>query len=156
MSCHADRIDSPTIVMGANGGLGSAIVRHTATSTELAEYHGLYTVRSSASGAQLSTLLAPEGKHAHTHEVLTLDLTSQRSIRDAAASINTRVAAGEIAPIRALVLNAGFQDFGKQQWVEDGGHLRGELPRSLAAGAFATQEHGQGAWQNCCCRKSGS
>lgn len=118
---------------GANGGLGSAIARNIATSTELAEYHGLYTVRSSSSGTHLSKLLAQAGststsvttvpgrQHPHTHEVPILDLTSQRSIRDIATTINARVAAGDIPPIRALVLIAGFQDFGKQQWVDNDG-----------------------------------
>lgn len=27
---------------------------------------------------------------------------------------------GDIPPIRALVLNAGFQDFGNQSWTDDG------------------------------------
>lgn len=30
------------------------------------------------------------------------------------------ISAGKIPPIRALVLNAGFQDFGKQSWTKDG------------------------------------
>lgn len=118
---------------GASGGLGSATARQIATSTELAEYHGLYTVRSSSSGAHVSKLLAQAGaaskkvaavpgrQRPHTHEVLAIDLTSQRSIRGAATAINARTAAGDIPPIRALVLNAGFQDFGKQQWVGDHG-----------------------------------
>jgi NAD(P)-dependent dehydrogenase (short-subunit alcohol dehydrogenase family) len=38
-------------------------------------------------------------------------------------SINShqaRVSAGQIPPIRALILNAGFLDFGKQSWTDDG------------------------------------
>lgn len=105
-----------TSVTGANGGLGSAIVKHIAASAELAGYYGLYAVRSASS--ELSAALA-SAKAGHTHEVLTLDLTSQSSIRRIAAAINARVAAGEIPPIRALVLNAGFQDFGKQQWLKE-------------------------------------
>ena len=48
------------------------------------------------------------------------------STRDQAPSlsfkpiIQARVSAGEIPPIRALILNAGFQDFGKQSWTDDG------------------------------------
>lgn len=130
MPQYADKILFITVT-GANGGLGSAIICHIANSPELAEYHGLYTVRSS-SKAQLPTLLAQAGsassngitvpgrEQSHTHELIPLDLTSQRSIRDAALAINERVAAGDIPPIRALVLNAGFQDFGKQQWLDDG------------------------------------
>ncbi|KAJ4385715.1 hypothetical protein N0V93_010144 [Gnomoniopsis smithogilvyi] len=104
------------LVTGANGGLGSATVKRIATSTELASYHGLYVVRSTSS-ALTSTLASAEADH--THEILTLDLTSQSSVRRAAATINARVATGEIPPIRALVLNAGFQDFGKQQWLKE-------------------------------------
>lgn len=33
--------------------------------------------------------------------------------------VNARVASGEIPPICALILNAGFQDFGKQPWLDD-------------------------------------
>lgn len=136
-----------SIVTGANGGLGSAIARHIATSTELAaQYHGLYTVRPSSSsslGAShelLSTLLGRKNLLPHTCDVLALDLASPRSVRDAAATINARVAARDLPPIRALVLNAGFQDFGKQQWVElgdgnnqDDGQGRGLIDVTFAA-----------------------
>ena len=33
--------------------------------------------------------------------------------------LQNRVSAGEIPPIRALILNAGFQDFGKQSWTDN-------------------------------------
>lgn len=32
----------------------------------------------------------------------------------------TRVSTREIPPVRVLVLAAGFQDFGKQSWTQDG------------------------------------
>ena len=32
----------------------------------------------------------------------------------------TRVSTGQIPPIRTLILNAGYLDFGKQAWLEDG------------------------------------
>jgi NAD(P)-dependent dehydrogenase (short-subunit alcohol dehydrogenase family) len=124
--CHAN-VSVPTSVTGANGGLGSAIVNKIVTSTELAGYHGLYTARSSTSG--LSTALAA-AKGEHAHDVLTLDLASLSSVRRTAEDINARVAAGQIPPIRALVLNAGFQDFGKQQWT---GEAEGGLDMTFAA-----------------------
>ena len=34
--------------------------------------------------------------------------------------VQARISAGTIPPIRALILNAGFQDFGKQSWTDDG------------------------------------
>lgn len=107
-------------VTGANGGLGSAIVKQIATSAELSSYHGLYTVRSTSTShsSGLSATLASANTQ-HSHDILALDLTTLSSVRDAAKSINARVTAGEIPPIRALVLNAGFQDFGKQQWLDE-------------------------------------
>ncbi|POS76989.1 hypothetical protein DHEL01_v204608, partial [Diaporthe helianthi] len=105
-----------TSVTGANGGLGSAIVNKIVTSTELSAYHGLYTARSSTS-ALSAALAAAKGQHAH--DVLTFDVASLSSVRRTAQNINARVAAGQIPPIRALVLNAGFQDFGKQQWTAE-------------------------------------
>ncbi|KAI0100929.1 putative short-chain dehydrogenase [Nemania sp. FL0031] len=57
---------------------------------------------------------------AHEHDILALDLTDLHDVRQLAEEINARVSVGEIPPIRALVLNAGFQDFGKQSWTKDG------------------------------------
>lgn len=105
---------------GANGGLGSAIAKHIATAPELASYHGIYITRSSSTTLE-STLHDPSDHH--SHEIITLDLSALSDVRRTAETIKTRVAAGEIPPIRALVLNAGFQDFGKQMWLDeaDGG-----------------------------------
>lgn len=33
------------------------------------------------------------------------------------------MSAGEIPPLLALILNAGFQDFGKQSWTDDGSNV---------------------------------
>lgn len=110
------------IVTGANGGLGSAIVKHIVTSPELSSYHSLYTVRSTShhSSSKLSHTLESDTSK-HNYDILTLDIASLTSVRNVAASVNARVAAGEIPPIRALVLSAGFQDFGKQRWTDDSG-----------------------------------
>lgn len=108
------------LVTGANGGLGSAIVKQIVSQPELAAYHGLYTVRdaTSASAAALSSILA--GSPSHQHDVLSLDLTKLQSVRRMAETINARVSASDIPPIRTLILNAGFQEFEKQSWTEDG------------------------------------
>ncbi|KAK6068470.1 putative short-chain dehydrogenase [Seiridium cupressi] len=108
------------LVTGANGGLGSAIVRQIVSQPELAAYHGIYTVRDgkSASGS-LRSILAATGS-SHPHDIFSLDLAKLESMRQTAQTINERVASGDIPPIRALILNAGFQDFGKQAWNDDG------------------------------------
>ncbi|KAF2118046.1 putative short-chain dehydrogenase [Lophiotrema nucula] len=92
---------------------------------ELAKYHGHYPVRDAESAAELKAALA-SGK-THSSNVLSLDLTNLANVREIANTINSRVAAGEIPPIRALVLNAGWQDFGKQSWIET------ELDKMFAA-----------------------
>lgn len=106
------------LVTGANGGLGSAIAKQIASQAEFAAYHGLYTVRDANSAPSLRSVLA--GSSPHPHDVLSLDLANLNNVRQAAEAINARVSAGDIPPIRALILNAGFQDFGKQAWTDDG------------------------------------
>ncbi|KAI0547067.1 putative short-chain dehydrogenase [Xylaria curta] len=112
---------STIIITGADGGLGKALVRHVLSSPELSQCHGLYTVRdktSSSSSALLSILrTAPSS---HTYDVISLDLTKPTSVREVSGSINNRVAAGEIAPIRALIMNAGVNEFSKQTWTDEG------------------------------------
>lgn len=98
------------LVTGANGGLGSAIVANMLKTPDLASgYTGLYTVRKAATASQLQAALskAPSG---HKHETLELDLGSLASVKAAAADINGRVAKGALPPIRALILNAGYQE----------------------------------------------
>lgn len=107
------------IVTGANGGLGSAVVEQIASSAELSLYHGLYTVRDAASAPVLTSALQ-RGGSSHPRNILSLDLTKLDQVRQVAEGINTRISAGQIPPIRALVLNAGGQDFGNQSWTEDG------------------------------------
>ncbi|KAK2610239.1 hypothetical protein N8I77_003689 [Diaporthe amygdali] len=106
------------LVTGANGGLGSAIAEHIASKAELSTYHGLYTVRDTAHAPALTSAL--EHGTAHSHDLLALDLTKLDNVRSVAEDVNRRVSAGGIPPIRALILNAGFQDFGKQSWTDDG------------------------------------
>ncbi|RYP42553.1 hypothetical protein DL768_010325 [Monosporascus sp. mg162] len=106
------------IVTGANGGLGSAIVKQIISSPELSAYHGLYTVRNAVSAPGLRSVL--EVSQSHSFDVVSLDLANLDSVRQAASSINDRVAAGEIPPIRALILNAGCHEYAMQTWTADG------------------------------------
>ena len=47
-------------------------------------------------------------------------LSTDISARCQPSISQTRVSAGEIPPIRVLILNADFQDLGKQSWTDDG------------------------------------
>ncbi|PHH74780.1 hypothetical protein CDD80_2852 [Ophiocordyceps camponoti-rufipedis] len=110
------------LITGANGGLGSALVRHVLERPELASnYTGLYTVRKSSSEAssRLQSVLA-KAPESHAHETLELDLGSLESVRRVAADINRRTADGELPLIRALILNAGFMESTTLSMTEDG------------------------------------
>jgi NAD(P)-dependent dehydrogenase (short-subunit alcohol dehydrogenase family) len=106
------------LITGANGGLGSAIAKQIASRPEFAAYHELYTVRDATAAPGLEVALA--GSSSHPHDILSLDLANLDSVRQTAEAINARVSKGDVPPIRALILNAGFQDFGKQAWMDDG------------------------------------
>lgn len=108
------------LITGANGGYGRAIVSKIVSTPEVAaEHHGIYTVRNAATASALRRVLqaAPDK---HTHDITSMDLSQLASVREAAAAINARVAAGQIPRIRALILNAGFVDPFQQSWTEDG------------------------------------
>ncbi|KID94724.1 NAD(P)-binding domain protein, partial [Metarhizium majus ARSEF 297] len=107
------------IVTGANGGLGSAIAEHIASRPELLGHHGIYLVRDASAAPALAAALS-RGSPSHKQEVASLDLTNLANVRQVAQHINSRVSAGQIPPIRALILNAGWLDFGKQAWTSDG------------------------------------
>ncbi|CAG8983802.1 hypothetical protein HYALB_00006768 [Hymenoscyphus albidus] len=106
------------IVTGANGGLGSATVKQIVASPEFAGYHGLYLVREAASATGLDSVLATNPSN--SHDVLSMDLTDMDSVRQAAKVINSRISSGQIPPIKLLILNAGYNDQGKQAWTKDG------------------------------------
>lgn len=117
-------ISSPkgTIVLtGANGGIGSAIIDNIIASNELSSwYHGIYTVRDAS-----TTSLRVPSHHGnettmHSHEILSLELSNLENVRKVAADINARVKSGEIPPIRALILNAGYNPLHSQEFTEDG------------------------------------
>ncbi|KAF2832604.1 NAD(P)-binding protein [Ophiobolus disseminans] len=112
--------DATILVTGAGGGLGSAIAAHVSCHLPRSIYHAIYTVRDTSRPheALRAALLSPHGSQSQ-HEVLSLDLARLSSVRALAASVNRRVASGEIPPIRALVLNAGLLEFEKQTWAAD-------------------------------------
>ncbi|ROW17426.1 hypothetical protein VPNG_00983 [Cytospora leucostoma] len=108
------------LVTGANGGLGSAIAQQIASRPEFAAYHGLYTVRDAMSETATALDSALRRSVLHSYDILPLDLAQLDRVRETARSINDRVFAGEIPPIRALILNAGLQNYGRQVWTTDG------------------------------------
>lgn len=114
-----DSAKGTILITGANGGLGSALVRNITSSPDLSFYHGIYTVRNADNAPSLSSVLS-NASSSHTSDVLSLDLTDLDSVRQVSRAINERISNQEIPPIRALILNAGFQDFGKQTWTPDG------------------------------------
>ncbi|KAH6961217.1 hypothetical protein DER45DRAFT_560394 [Fusarium avenaceum] len=108
------------LVTGANGGLGAAIVDDIIKKPNLASnYAGVYTVRKAATATRLQKSLS-YAPASHKHGVVDLDLGSLASVRTVAAEINRRVAAGELPPIRALILNAGYQDHELITMTDDG------------------------------------
>ncbi|KAH8766663.1 putative short-chain dehydrogenase [Diaporthe sp. PMI_573] len=112
------------LVTGANGGLGSAIAAHLVSSPELAAHHGIYTVRNAQNAPALDAALRQSRPKPtappHTSEKVSLDLSRLSSVREVAADISSRVASGRIPPIRAIILNAGVEEFATQTWTEDG------------------------------------
>ncbi|GAW20880.1 hypothetical protein ANO14919_103920 [Xylariales sp. No.14919] len=109
------------VVTGVSGGLGSAIVSNIVSSPEMSRYHGVYTTRSgSAAPALKSALQPPSGSRHHAYTIMTLDLSRMESVRKAATDINSAVLSGQIPPIRTLILNAGWMEYGTQTWTEDG------------------------------------
>ncbi|OTA57643.1 putative short-chain dehydrogenase [Hypoxylon sp. EC38] len=107
------------LVTGANGGLGSAIVNRLASEPQFANYHGLYAMRDAKLAPSLVSIFSKNPSH--SYDVVSLDLANLDSVRQAAELINARVAAESIPPIQTLILNAGFQDFGKQIWTDSDG-----------------------------------
>ncbi|KAI0113711.1 hypothetical protein GGR51DRAFT_506352 [Nemania sp. FL0031] len=108
-------------ITGANGGLGSAIVQHIVSSPALAKtYHGVYTVRNVERATAVKSALQKANGAGHKYDLLPLDLSSLASTRKAAEDINKRVAEGSIPPIRALILNAAWQEYTTHTMTDDG------------------------------------
>jgi NAD(P)-dependent dehydrogenase (short-subunit alcohol dehydrogenase family) len=110
-----------TIVLtGANGGLGSAIVKNIAQSPELSkDYHGIFLVRNVEKAGTLNGVLQTAST-SFQYDVLSADLCSFSSVREVAKVINKRVADGSLPRIRALVMSAGFQEMTTQSFTNDG------------------------------------
>lgn len=106
------------VITGANGGLGSAMVSQIASTSLGKEYHGVYTVRNPAAPGALSDALR-KGPN-HSHDIMALDLSSLANVRTAADTINKRIAEGSIPRIRALILNAAYQDSTQLTMSPDG------------------------------------
>ncbi|KAJ8125732.1 hypothetical protein O1611_g7906 [Lasiodiplodia mahajangana] len=108
-------------ITGANGGLGSTIVQHMINSPALAKtYHGVYTVRNVEGATAVKSVLQKAKGAGHKYDLLPLDLSSLASTRKAAEDINKRVAEGSIPPIRALILNAAWQEYTTHTMTKDG------------------------------------
>lgn len=112
------------LLTGANGSLGNAIASKILSSPDLAtSYHGLYTVRRVDRAAALDSLLlrnASTQQQQHAHETVALDLSRLESVREVARNINERVAAGLLPPLRAIILNAAYQEHTTQDFSPDG------------------------------------
>jgi NAD(P)-dependent dehydrogenase (short-subunit alcohol dehydrogenase family) len=108
------------LVTGANGGLGSALVQQILSGPLAKDYYGIYTVRKVDTATTVKKILQKAASAQHKHELLPLDLTSLASARELADKINKRVASGEIPRIRALILNAGWQEQTSHSFTDDG------------------------------------
>lgn len=109
------------LITGANGGLGSATVDRILHQSHLAkDYYGIYTVRKVETADAVKKVLNRAASAQHAHELLVLDLASLAGTRRVAEAINRRVASGELPPIRALILNAGYQEHDTHNFTNDG------------------------------------
>ncbi|GAP83865.1 putative short-chain protein [Rosellinia necatrix] len=114
-------IKGSIFITGANGGLGSAIVQHIVNSPSLAKaYRGLYTVRSTERAGAVQKALQKATLAGHKYDLVPLDLSSLASTRKVAEDINKQVADGSIPPIRALILNAAWQEYTTHTMTDDG------------------------------------
>jgi len=107
------------LITGANGGLGRGIVSKILSTPKLSAHHGIYTVRDASAAPELQSILKKSTATAHSNELLSLDLSRLSNVRKVASAINARVTSGEIPPLSALILNAGFNDHGQHALTED-------------------------------------
>lgn len=113
-------IEGTIVVIGANGGLGSAIARQiTDTSSLNKRYHGTFIVRNANTATNLNHILR-KAPASFQHDTVSIDLSRLSSVREGAKRINAGVADGSIPPIRALILSAGFLEPTTQTFTEDG------------------------------------
>ncbi|RYO82559.1 hypothetical protein DL766_002915 [Monosporascus sp. MC13-8B] len=108
------------LVTGANGGLGSATVERILSQPQIAnDNYGIYTVRKAETADAVKKVLRKATSVQHEHELLLLGVATLASARQATESINKRVQSGEIRPICASILNAGWQEFTTQTYTND-------------------------------------
>ncbi|KAK7966466.1 short-chain dehydrogenase [Apiospora aurea] len=107
------------LLTGANGGLGCGIVRRIITTPEFLSHHGIYLVRDASRANALKYVLA-NAPAPYSYQILSLDLSRLPNVREVARDLKTRIAAGEIPPIRALALGAGYVDLGDHSWTDEG------------------------------------
>ncbi|KAF3491694.1 uncharacterized protein GIQ15_01211 [Arthroderma uncinatum] len=114
-------IQGSILITGSNGSLGSSIVQRILSHSELRRnYHGLYTVSKPERVSNINRVLKQAKSTGHASEIVTLDLSSLESVRKVAEDINRRIANGSLAPIRALILNAAWQEQTTQTFTRDG------------------------------------
>ncbi|KAJ1326939.1 WW domain-containing oxidoreductase [Microdochium nivale] len=101
------------IVTGAGGGLGSAIAAHLAMTHP--EFHVILTIRDAS--APSAALQAAVQDKLPSYEFASLDLSRLASVREFATTTKGRVARGSVAPIRALILNAGLLELEEQTFA---------------------------------------
>jgi NAD(P)-dependent dehydrogenase (short-subunit alcohol dehydrogenase family) len=107
------------LATGTNGGIGIGFVAQLLKSPYAVTHETVYAVRDPEKAVALKAVLKTAPKD-HKHLILPVDLASLDSIRAFAADINTRVKAGSLPPIQALVLNAGVKDCSKEHFTGDG------------------------------------
>ncbi|OKL57485.1 hypothetical protein UA08_07053 [Talaromyces atroroseus] len=83
------------------------------------EFYGVYTAREVSTASKLQGALAGASSE-HQHDKYSLDLSRLANVRSIARTINKRVAEGSLPPIRALILNAGYQEYTEQYFSENG------------------------------------
>ncbi len=132
------------LITGANGGLGSAIVSRIVSSDLGKDYHGIYIVRNPKTAYILNDILERPKAESHGHDTIAMDLSSLENVRKAAADIGNRIAEGRLPRLRALILNAAYQDSTELHMTNDGFEITFQinyLSRLLAHAAVAG-EHG--------------
>lgn len=75
-------------------------------------------VRDANTAEALQTALG--GTKSHSHDILSLDLSKLENVRQVAAAVNAKVSAGEVPPIRALILNVAYRESQGQTRTESG------------------------------------
>lgn len=88
------------LLTGANGGLGVAMAKRIVSRPDFVASHEIYAVRHASSARRLRSALQGQSRP-QPHDIISLDLTRLDDVCQAAADINSRVASGEIPPIRS-------------------------------------------------------